>query len=682
MNKMVLTALTAAFLLLPVLGTAEDGKTNRKLTILDEVVVKATKTEELGKDVSNNFIILDAVDINDSPARGIGDLLGGETGLDWRTRGDYGGAAQEIQIRGMGADGTQVLVNGLPVNSPSLGSSDFSKIPANNIERIEVVKGSGSVLYGSGAMGGIVNIITKSPKHDRVDLGVSAGYGTEQTYQISAENGMFLTDHFGYYLTANRYKTDGFRDNADADSKDASLKLVYENANDFQVSLFGDIIDQEKGTPGPIPPPGTQPFAVNGIPVYGNESASLLNHGMDKDKHLVLKIHADLLDRLGMNLQADYTDMESDSVSRYYSAATLGNLPGTHTIVTNKVMGLEGNIEVRPIEKSTVLLGVQYKDYDWENISNTLDGYGNPASTLTGKNNLHSTGVFAEVHYRPVKYIKGTLGIRHEDHSEFGSENLPRLGLILNPTNTTAVRFNTGKHFKAPTPNDLFWPYEDWGWGMGAQGNTDLKPETGSHTDIGIEQGFLDRKINASLTYFKWDIDDKIEWVPDVNYFYTPENISKYEASGIEAGLKIGPFYNTLLELSYTHMDATEQKQGGVQRQARYTSDDFFKAGLTYCFDFGLDITAVYRYTSDRPAIYGSDTDATPTKTLSSYSTIDVKANQRIGKNWSVSCQVNNLLDEAYDTYVQNFTDSTGTSTLSMYQGAGRSFFASVNYSF
>ncbi|MCK5312764.1 MAG: TonB-dependent receptor, partial [Desulfobacteraceae bacterium] len=255
-------------------------------------------------------------------------------------------------------------------------------------------------------------------------------------------------------------------------------------------------------------------------------------------------------------------------------------------------------------------------------------------------------------------------------------------GLIINPVETTTLKFNTGKHFKAPTPNDLFWPTEDWGWGMGAEGNPNLKPETGWHSDISIEQTFIDKKIFISLTYFKWDINDKISWVPDSNFFYRPDNLSKYEAKGWEIGTKIGPFNNMTLSLDYTYTDAKEQKQGGVKRKARYTSNNFFKAGLTYWFDFGLDLTGILRYTGERPAVYAQDTDERPQAVLSGYWMVDLKANQQINENWTLSCQINNLFNKDYNTYSQNFRDQFGTSTLSHYSGAGRSIFFSLDYQF
>lgn len=666
---------------LMMLGVGADVRGDEKVT-MDSVVVTATKTEEQRKDVPNAVIVLDDVDIEQAPATSVGDLLGGKTGIDWRTRGDYGGAAQEIQIRGMSADGTQVLVNGVTVNSPSLGSADVGKIPMNAIDRIEVVKGSGSVLYGSGAMGGLVNIFTKEPRRDRMDLKAGAGFGTENAYHVSAGQGMFVLDDLGYYLTANHAATDGFRDNSDLTQNDASLKLVWDKGEKLHISLYGDVIDRDSGRPGAKPPAGTVPFTVNGTPVYSAESASLLNRTRETDKHLVLKLKSRPLQWLGLNFQSDYTTMESNNDNRYYSLFSPGNLPGSKTKVLNDIFGIETDFEINPFKGATLLLGAQYKTYDWENTSSTLDGFGNESSILQGSADLHTTGLFAEAQYRPIRYVKASAGLRHEDHSEFGTEVLPRFGLVINPRETTALKFNTGKHFKAPTPNDLFWPLEDWGYGMGAQGNPGLLPETGWHTDASLEQTLAQDKVFLSLTWFQWDIDDKIEWVPDSSFFYRPENLSRYQASGWEVGTRIGPFGHTTLSLDYTYTNAQEQKAGGVKRQARYSAYNFFKAGLTHWFDSGLDVTASVRYTDKRPAVYDTDSDKLAAEYLSSYWTADLKATQKIYDHWTLSCQVNNLFDAEYDTYVETFYDQSGNGTRSKYPGAGRSVYVSAGYEY
>ena len=217
---------------------------------------------------------------------------------------------------------------------------------------------------------------------------------------------------------------------------------------------------------------------------------------------------------------------------------------------------------------------------------------------------------------------------------------------------------------------------------MGAAGNPDLGPETGYHTDVTFEQALLDDKAFITFTYFDWDINDKIRWVPNENYFYRPQNLDRYEADGWEFGTKIGPFYNMVLALSYTNTDAEEDLEGGVKRQALYTPDSQFKGDLRYWADFGFSATATIRYVSDRPGNYASDGDVNPDQVLDDYWTTDVKIEQRVHDHWIFSLQCNNLFDKEYDTYRASFFDSTGASTIASYPGAERSVFFRVSYEY
>jgi outer membrane receptor protein involved in Fe transport len=103
---------------------------------------------------------------------------------------------------------------------------------------------------------------------------------------------------------------------------------------------------------------------------------------------------------------------------------------------------------------------------------------------------------------------------------------------------------------------------------------------------------------------------------------------------------------------------------------------------LTYWFNFGLDLTATIRYTDERPAFYDGYDESEPDEILDDYWTVDLKANQRLGENWTLSCQVNNLFDEDYDTYVETFYDQTGAGTKCRYPGAGKSIFVSATYTY
>ena len=663
---------------------------------LEEVVVTATKIPEKRKDIPNAIITKDETEIQSSGAKSIGELLANETGIDWRSYGNYAGAAQEIQIRGMRGNGTQVLVNGVNVNSPSLGLADVGKIPLNSIERIEVIKGSGSLLYGSGAMGGVVNIITKRPDRDKMDLKVGAGYGSQDTYRLWAEQGMFATDNFGYYLTANRTETDGFRVNSDLRQNDVSLKLVLDKGDNIDVSLYGDYLDRTNGVPGVKPPRGTAAYYRDGKKFYDDEAATRLDYSEDKDGHLVLEAKGKPRQWVGYNVKGYYTHMENHNNYRFAA-----NGLGIENWVTNEVKGVDGHVDLYPFAGATLLLGGEYRDFNWENNGYNLDNTGAKTTKLDNqKAHLFTRGFFSEAQYRPSECWKLFAGMRHEDHSVFGSENLPFFGLIVNPLPDTALKINHGKHFLAPTPNALFWsePY--------MKGNPDLKPETGWHTDVTLEQSWLTAKVFTSLSYFHWDVDNKIEWEPDTNGVTSPINLAGYKAQGIEGEIKIGPFYDLTLSLSYTYLDAEEEnraytrKEYGwppfvlpdfqytiVNRRAAYTPDGQFKGDLTYRSDFGLTATATIRYVSDR-IIYRTEYTAYPdshtvTYTLDSYWTADFMFAQRFRNHYVFSLAVSNLADVDYDTYMQSFTDQTTlTNSFCRYPGAGRSVFAGLAYEF
>jgi len=679
MFKYVSIVALSMFMLPGISWSIEEGQDKKEVFTLAELIVSATKTEETRKDISNEVILKDEKEISQSAGNTIGDLLGNEQGIDLRTYGNYGGASEEIHIRGMGADGTQVLVNGIVVNSPSLGTADVGKISLNSIDKIEVVKGAGSLLYGTNAMAGTINIITKRPERNINDLKIEAGYGSNSTYDISAEQGMFLTENIGYYLAANKKETDGFRSNSDLNHKDISLNFIYSGDQGPDISLYGDYIDRSYGLPGVKTPAGTTDFFVNGVKLYDSESSNLLNEGGDKDTHIALDISDSPIDRLKLNLKATYTNMESYNKNIYYYYS----LSGSKTWVANMVKGIEGDAEIDLFEGMNLLLGGEYKKYIWENEGITLDGNmleisGTETKTDEG---LNTSGLFVEAQYRPNAYLKMIAGLRMEKHSEFGTEHVPRYGVVINPFESTAIKLNYGEHYNAPTPNDLFWPYEDWGWGMGTQGNRNLKPETGKHSDIGIEQSLLKDKLFLNAAYFKWDIKDKISWIPDASYFYTPQNLDAYKGKGWEMGASIGPFFNTTLSLSYTYSDVTEELYGGAERSARYTAENYFKSDIKYFNDYGFTMTATFRYTGDRPGHYNLDTDIHPDVILSSYNTVDLNMEQRLFKNWLLSLKCSNMFDEGYDTYVSSFTNQdTGISSMERYPGAGRSVFFTISY--
>jgi outer membrane receptor protein involved in Fe transport len=355
-------------------------------------------------------------------------------------------------------------------------------------------------------------------------------------------------------------------------------------------------------------------------------------------------------------------------------------------------------------EKGDLLLGAEHINYDWENKSVNLDGSGNrlAGSWNTIDADLHSTGIYGELHYQLLSPLKVLAGLRYEDNSEFGNETLPRFGIVATPQQNTVLKLSSGKHFRAPTPNDLFWPDDGF-----SKGNPDLLPETGWHSDITWEQSLKDDRIFFSASYFHWTVDDKIQWEPDSNGVYTPENLRSFTGDGFEAGAKFQILTNLLLGLDYTFIHAVEESKAytmqdygsfpdfipnfefnWVERRAAYTPEHLLKGNLTYFTDFGLTVTAVARYTGDR-VTYRTETDGfyPNTKTvpyeMDSYWTFDMKLVQQIKDKFYITLLGTNLFDEEYETYLDSFTDlETYTKTVEGYPGAGRSVFVKLAYAY
>jgi outer membrane cobalamin receptor len=417
------------------------------------------------------------------------------------------------------------------------------------------------------------------------------------------------------------------------------------------------------------------------VTFYNSDSATLLDRNEDDNKRAALTLKGQATDWLDWRVKGDYADLESSNYSFPYSSGG----SGTVTEVTNTISGLEGNLNLHPFSEINLLLGNEYRNYEYQNTQQSLDSSGNPISggVVDEDHRVFTNGTFAELSYQPIDQVKVLGGYRYETHSLFGHEDVVRYGAVITPWTNTALKFNRGQHFKAPTMNDLFWPDD-----LFTKGNPDLKPETGWHTDITLEQGgLLQGKLFASVSWFDWDISDKINWAEDPSqptgwgYYWVPSNVDTYQAQGWEFNLQLGPLYSIQADFFLTLIDAEEQLNHGATRDALNTPDTQFKCQLSHFSDFGLTSAVTARYTGARPGYYAANTDSRPEIELDSYWTIDLKLEQTIAEHWKVGLQALNLLDKEYDTYLLGFTDQTTFAyTHQPYPGAGRSLFASLSY--
>ena len=237
--------LTAAVLALTVTGTFAETEQ------AENILVTATRIDPDNSKARGNTTIITAADIERSTARTLPELLGRETGVLTRSLFGNNTTAATVDIRGFGATGTQntlILIDGRRLNDVDLSSVDFSVIPLQNIERIEITRNSGAVLYGDGAVGGAINIITRQPEMAGTSAFVKAGAGNLDTQQLDAQIS-HNTGSLAVLFGAHGVSSDGYRDNNKLDRKNLNSDIRFTH-NNSQFFLRADWFDQDLDLPG------------------------------------------------------------------------------------------------------------------------------------------------------------------------------------------------------------------------------------------------------------------------------------------------------------------------------------------------------------------------------------------------------------------------------------------------
>ena len=256
-RKIVITVL--CILAIPAIAMANDlvdatgDETEQTSRLeLDEIVVTATRMEEPVRQVPKNITVITSKDIEQAPSNNIVDLLNREVGINLRSL--FGSDKQAvIDIRGMGATAASnvvVMVDGVRMNSPDLSGFDFSTIPLEMIERIEVIRGGGSVMYGDGSVGGVINIVTRKGTPN-LERRLYASYGSYETLDTRVGVSGSLND-LGYHINGGYYDSQGYRENGDLLKKDLSAVLDYYLSDEISLNLAGIYHEDAYGLPGPV----------------------------------------------------------------------------------------------------------------------------------------------------------------------------------------------------------------------------------------------------------------------------------------------------------------------------------------------------------------------------------------------------------------------------------------------
>ncbi len=501
---LVLMAIALSFVLGRVALAEESGEKTSTLD-LGEIVITPTKTEKAVRDLSLSVGVVTREQIAASTANSATEILNILPGVFVHKTGDFGRA--DVVIRGHGSRGRRVmvLVDGKPEKMGLFGCTITHALPLDNIERIEVVRGSSSVLYGSDALGGVINIITKEPQ-EKSEGDLTLAYGSFDTQLYRLRQGGKLGD-FNYYFTFDKRDSRGHRPNSDYNHNNFNLRLGQDLIEDLKLTFSTRYFDGFKREP--------EPSTSGTWNDYERGAYDLTFEGSFFDMQQMLKLYRNF----GHHRFSDGWE------SKDYT------------------LGAMFHLNLKPLEGNDLLVGAEFREQGGKVISGGISG-------------KYDKDEFALFFHDEHKLFDERLilngGLRYNDDNRAGSIVCPAAGLVWHIFDTTSFRTSVNKGFRAPQLNELKF--------FGSS-NPDLKPERSWNYEWGLNQKLSDN-LNLDFVYFILQADEFIA-VRSGKF----QNIDEVDFRGIETALEYLPSENLSLRLSFTHQDSEEYTQGRPENE-------------------------------------------------------------------------------------------------------------------
>ena len=564
-----------------------------------EVVVTATRGSQALEKTLASTTVITRNQIETSQASDLYQLLRGVAGVDVRRTGGRG-AATGLSLRGGPVDGTLVLVDGMNIESASLGQVSLEQLSINQIERIEIIRGPRSSLYGSSAMNGVVQIFTRKGAGEQ-GVKLSLGAGSDHTRDATASfNGGSETTRFN--VTASHVAADGFDARYDEDNE--SGNRAWDRDDDsYRRSALSLGLDQQLGN---------------------NFSADLLlNRTEGKGEY-------DNMPGFGQSLP--YT--------LYDTLLTAAGLAFDNDLLHSRIQYAfykdrnENNDDLLPASYS--LIETRRNTGQWENSLSALDWLTLNFGMDYTHEEMKSTNDYSELRRDNFGgYVNGqarwgaasmTLGFRHDDNEQFGSKWTGDTALGYELAEGVQASLSYGTAFKAPSFNDLYWPASTW-----ASGNPDLLPEESETYEIGID-AYRDWGMASFHVYKTW-VDNLINWayVPPL---LLPSNVDQAKLRGAEVqfGTRwIGVDWKT----SYFYEKATDADGEILNRRPRQK--------------FALDMDKALGAWSVGATLSGRSHQHDGIERLGGYGQLDLRAAWALNKEVKLRVRMDNLLDKGYE---------------------------------
>ena len=606
-----------------------------------EVVVSATKTPVPISQVTSAVEVITGEELEQKKLKTVADALRLAQGVAVLSNGGPGREAT-VRIRGGSNTHTLVLIDGAIVNSATQGFYDFSSLTVENIERIEILRGAQSMLYGSDAMGGVINVITKNGR------GAPSGslfteYGSFATIreggQASGAKGPF--DFAG---SVSRWDTSGF--STVSNKRGAAERDGFHN---WQGSArLG----------AALPKDGRLDFSLRwsnsdvGLDSVTSTAKSDVLGSKQTTRSLILSgtyeqpLTSWWSQKLTVGQSNERTLFDGGTVRRNVETGAVSTLsPRTLSDIEilNRRAEWQHNVQIgKPL---LLTAGYQYRDEQGNNPSFQ------PSTTRLKILSSHAGFAQAQVNLSDRVFVTG--GVRQDRFNTFGDATTYRVtsGYMHHETGTK-IRGSYATGFRSPNINQLFFP---------GFGNPDLKPEKSKSADMGVDQNLLDGKLKLSAGYFWNHFDNLIQNVL-AGALQRPENVGQARAQGWELGFRMDVLRELSVRGQYTYTLTRDLSNN--RRLSRWPIDQA-SLGVSYQPIAPLHINMDYRFVGAR----NNDPNNTPSQRMGSFGVVNVSTTYDVNKTMQVFGRVENLTNQDYEEIA-----GYGTAIRSVYGGVKVSF--------
>ena len=578
---------------------------------LDTLVVTATRSEEKIKDVPARISVIDKKTLEQNPTLNVSDLLQKDASVYIK---QFGGIGQPTSVSIRGAYPSQVLLlkDGAKLNTANTLSPSYPELlDSSDLERIEILKGPSSVQYGTDAIGGVIQLISKTP--EKTGGSITGIYGENNTYKVLANQNLVSDSGFYAQIRGQRMETDGTRifdiqsegNKAGYDQKGYSTKLGYDNKNNIKTSIE---LSQNQGTN-----------------IY-SEDYGTSNLAQREFKNRLINTNTEVKVTPDVMISARYSNFKDQEhyiqSSSYSSSDTSRN---------------EGDINAKWqfTQAQNILIGASTDNNQFKD-----------ASMTNGKQEVTSNGYYLQHQYQTEK-LNTQMGIRLEDNEKFGTHTVGQSAIRYQILPLTSIYANIGTAFRAPSLTELYYnsSYHDSysNYTYETYGNQNLKPEESISYELGLDHQFTEH-LSSSLSIYKTNVKNLINlsttYPSDNASISTYENVDKANFKGGELGLKWKQD-DLFVSSEYAYVK-TENKATGLEIAYRPKETLTLTTGLENSI-YGVSTSIVVRSHSN------ASNSTNPVK-IPGYATVDFNAYWNVTPNVKLFTNIQNVGDVQYKT--------------------------------